>query len=138
MVFDVEIIRVVDILWYIYNVFLVIGVVVMIWWNIWFSFIGGRCGVDFILRLLGSDWIKIWFYFIMDERVKFGFLFLVWMLFVVLGLFYGRIILVWVWSLKVIMLGNVFVSLGFILVFVFVRIFYVGNLFEGCLSMVEY
>ncbi|KAK4681213.1 hypothetical protein QC764_105510 [Podospora pseudoanserina] len=135
---DVEIIRAADISWHIHNVFLAIGAAVTIWWNIWLSPTGGRCGVDPTPRLPGSDWIKIWFYPIMDERVKSGFPPLAWMSFAVLGLLYGRIILARAWSSKAITLGNALASLGFTLVFVFARIFHVGNLSEGCLSMAEH
>lgn len=135
---DRTIIRAADISWHAHNVFLAILSGVAIWWNIWLSPTGGHCGAEPVAKLPNTLFAEIWFYNIFTERVLSGFPPLAWFSFAVLGLLYGRIILARSWTARSITLGNALAGLLFVLVFVFTRLFHVGNLSEGCLHMPEH
>ena len=135
---DRRIIRAGSISWHLHNALLAVLAVVMIWWNVWLSPTGGRCGVEERRKLPDAIWLRIWFYQVFEGHIISEYPPLAWMSFAILGLLYGRIILARTWSVGAITLGNSLAGLMFVLLFVLTRVFHFGNLSEGCLQMAEH
>jgi uncharacterized membrane protein len=143
--------------WHAHNAFLAVLGLVTIWWNIWLSPTHGHCEVkdhaSFQLNAISAagnkgpadgpavshnPWFGIWFWTTITERVMSAFPPMAWVSFAILGLLYGRIDTSRTWSARTSSLCNFAAGLGFVILFVFTRVFQFGNLSDGCLQTPEH
>lgn len=142
---DRKIIRASDISWHFHNAVLLALAVVTVWWNLWLSPTGAHCkppepthGLAMTKNLPPSNWVRIWFYPLIEGGVVSGYPPLAWVSFAILGLLYGRIVLARPWTKTVLAVGNIMAALAFLVVFTLTRVLQFGNLSKDCLHMPEH
>jgi uncharacterized membrane protein len=129
--------------WHAHNVVLVVLAGVTIWWNIWLSPTHGHCQIGTpepikTEMVPENSFLRIWFWTMMSGRIFSGFPPMAWLSFAILGLLYGRLMLVRTAEPQRLHWETLLASLAFLLLFVATRLFRFGNLSENCLGMPEH